>query len=117
MHAPVIKTALPKRRYQWDDFSLTVLGEVVSGDGRDYEYILALVREGSAKPLLYITSERVAVTVGGAGSHRLRIVAESMDEDLSQSERWKDIDAFVAETTAIIARMFALNPDTLYRLL
>ena len=47
---PVIRTAIPKRRYQIGPYSASLLGEIESGDARAYRYILAFVASGKREP-------------------------------------------------------------------
>ena len=43
---PKIKTAIPQRRYQYGDYLVTVLGEIESGDDRDYRFVAAFRQRG-----------------------------------------------------------------------
>ena len=55
---PQIQTAIPRHRYQVGNYSVTLLGDIASGDGIDYRYILAFVPTGQNRPSLYICCER-----------------------------------------------------------
>ena len=56
---PKIQRAIPQRRYQYGEYAVTVLGDIESGDGRDYRFIAAFVREGESQPRLFVASERL----------------------------------------------------------
>ena len=56
---PVIRTAIPKRRYQIGPYSASLLGEIESGDARAYRYILAFVASGKREPEVYICAGQV----------------------------------------------------------
>lgn len=118
MERPKIKTAIPQQRYRVGDHQAVVLGEIESGDERRYRYVLALVPEGQAQPVFYVTAEknprRVAET---QGAYRLRAIAEVLNEDLGSSDRWGDIDAFAQEGLALAAEALGLGGKTPERLL
>jgi len=113
MNAPGIKTAIPKRRYQFGEYEIVVLGEVESSDDVNYQYIMALVREGSAKPYVYVTSERNPRKLSAEGSHRMRVRAQGFDKDLGSSDRWKDVDAFATDAAKVIAELLQLTDEQL----
>lgn len=113
---PVIRTAIPKRRYQVGDYQVTLLGEVDSGDAIEYAYVLAFVREGERQPRCYVCSEKNAPTVGSEGSHRLRVITSAMSEVLSQADRWADLDTFANEALSLGIQALGLTDETPYRL-
>jgi hypothetical protein len=113
---PVIRTAIPKRRYQVAEYGVTLLGEIDSGDGIDYEYVLAFVREGEAKPVLFVCAERSPADERARGSHRLRVVNSAMSEVLDHSDAWRRLEAFADEALRIGVRTLGLGSETPYRL-
>jgi hypothetical protein len=113
---PVIQTAIPKRRYQVGEYGVTLLGEVQSGDGMDYDYLLAFVREGDARPVLFVCAERNPPGERSGGSHRLRVVNSAMSEVLDTSDRWRRLDDFAEEGLRIGIQMLSLGSETPYRL-
>ena len=108
---PVIRTAIPQRRYRLGEFNVTLLGEVESGDGIDYRYILAFVEEGRTQPSLYLCSERNPPGARGDGSHRLRLVNGAMSEVLGSDDAWRDVDVFVEKGLRIGASTLALQSE------
>jgi hypothetical protein len=113
---PVIRTAIPKRRYQVGEYSVTLLGEVDSGDANQYEYVLAFVREGEKQPRFYVCSEKNPPTAQSDGSHRLRVINSAMSEVLSQADRWGDLDDFANEALSLGIQALGLTDETPYRL-
>ena len=77
---PKIQTAIPQRRFQYGDFAVTVLGEIDSGDGRDYLFVAAFVKEGEAQPRLFVVSEHLPPGERSKGSHALRVINSAMDQ-------------------------------------
>jgi hypothetical protein len=114
--APVIRTALPQRRYRLGDYQATLLGEVESGDDIEYRFILAFVAEGQNKPVLYVCSERNRNPVSGEGSHRIRVINESMAEIVDVSDRWRDLDTFAEQALSIGASMLGMGGESPQRL-
>lgn len=108
MQAPTITTAIPKRRYQFGPYQAVLLGEIESPDPVRYRFILALVRTGDARPSVFIACEKNPRSQAQDGSHRLRILSESVSEDLGSSDDYADADAFAAAALAAAARVLGL---------
>jgi len=109
---PKIQRAIPQRRYQYGDYGVTVLGEVESGDGRDYEFVAAFVKEGEAQPRLYIVSERLPPGQRAQGSHAIRLINSAMDEIMDTDGRWGRLGDFVDQALQMGAQMLALEQET-----
>jgi hypothetical protein len=113
---PVIRTAIPKRRYQVGDFGVTVLGDVESGDGREYLYIMAFVEQGRKEPGLFVCAERNR-RAPAEGSHSLRVVNEAMSEVLETADRWRDLDTFCEQGLQVGRQALGLGSEEAMRLL
>jgi hypothetical protein len=105
---PVIRTAIPKRRYQLGSYSVSLLGEIDSGDDRDYRFIMAFVGPGKSRPDLYVCSERNRDPSAG-GSHLLWVVSAAMSEALGADDRWKDLEAFSEQALDLGRQMLGLE--------
>ncbi len=110
MDAPVIRSAVPKRRYQFGEYNVVVLGEVESGDGRDYQYVLGVVREGASKPFFFVTAERGPQ---GPGRQRIRVIAEGFNEDMGVAEGVRTPDDFVSGVIPIVSKALGLADEAL----
>jgi hypothetical protein len=110
---PVIRTAIPKRRYRVGDQSVTVLGEIESGDGLSYRWIMAFVQDGQTRPGLYLCAEKP----GPGPRLRLRVVNGAMSEVIEEDARWRDLDTFADEALRIGASALGLGAETPARLL
>ncbi len=118
MQAPKIITAIPQRRYQYGRYQAVLLGDVESGDGIRYQYILALVREGESRPDCYVTCERLGAKAARAGGrYRLRVIAPHLDEELESSDRFGDLEAFASAGLAVAARVLGLDDEEPVRLM
>lgn len=113
MNEPVIKTALPKRQYQIGEFIAKVLGDIESGDGNRYRHIFAVVREGQAKPALYVVT---VPTDGQPGQYTLRVISPTREMDVSSDGRWGDLDAFVDGAIQVAQQMLGLKDEVPLRL-
>lgn len=111
MEAPKIITAIPQRRYQYSKYQAVLLGEVESGDGIRYHYILALVREGDVRPDFFVTCERNPSARAAAGRYRLRVISRYLNEEVESSDRFGDIETFATEGLAIAARVLGLSGE------
>lgn len=113
---PRIQTAIPQRRYQYGDFAVTFLGDIESGDGRDYHFVAAFVREGESQPRLFVVSERQPPGERGQGSHALRVINSALDEVMEIDDRWSRIDEFATQALEIGAQLLGLEQETPYPL-
>jgi hypothetical protein len=114
---PIIKTAIPKRRYQAGRHAASLLGEIESGDGRSYRYILAFVVQGQAEPVLYVCSEPTPPAERADGAYRLRVVSEAMTETLDTDDAWGDLDRFAEQALKVGIQMLGLPESGIVRLL
>jgi hypothetical protein len=114
---PVIKTAIPKRRYQIGDFGATLLGEIESGDTRSYRYILAFVQSGQTQPSLYVCAEQSSMPGTGPGTFGLRIVNEVMSEVVDTSAVWGDLDRFAEQGLKLAMQALVLQREQVVPLL
>lgn len=113
---PAIKTAIPKRRYKLGEFSLVVLGEIESADGVDYNYILAVVREGEAEPGLYITAQSGPKQTT-RNTLSMRVIMRDGSEVIGMSDHWSDVESFTAEALGTVIRILDLPDEQPFRLM
>ena len=112
MNKPGIQTAIPKRRYRYGEFTITVLGDISSSDGVDYRYIAAVIQGQDPEPGMYLTAEPEA-----GGSHAMRLMMRDGAEVIGRSEQWGGLDAFVEEVLHVVARVLSLTDEVPYRLM
>ena len=114
---PLIKTAIPKRRYQIGDYSASLLGEIESGSVTDYRYILAFVQLGRGEPGFYVCSEQAPPAASSDGRYRLRVINEAMSEVVDQNDRWGDLDTFAEQALRLGIQALGLQQEQVVRLL
>ncbi len=114
---PVIKTAIPKRRYQVGNYSASLLGEIESSDGRAYRYILALVPLGQREPVLYVCAEPSPTAERIQGAYCLRVVSELMSELVDTDDRWGELEAFSEQAMKLGLQMLGLQQTPVKRLM
>jgi hypothetical protein len=114
---PVIKTALPKHRYQIGDYSATLLGDIESGDAQRYRYILALVPMGEHEPTLYVTSQPAPPERRAQGDYDLRVISESLTDVLDTGDRWADSELFAEQALDLAQQMLGLRNQQVVKLL
>ena len=114
---PRIQTAIPQRRYHYGDYAVSVLAEIESGDGRDYQFVAAFVHEGESQPRLFVVSERKPPGQRQAGTHALRVVNSAMDEEMETDNRWGRLDDFTEQALQIGSQLLGLEQETPYQLL
>jgi hypothetical protein len=112
---PVIRTAIPKRRYRVGDQNVTLLGEVESGDGIGYRWIMAFVQDGQTRPGFYVCAEKNRP--GGDAAYRLRVVNAVMSEVVDQSDGLGDLDTFAEEGLRLGKSALGLGSEAVARLM
>ena len=113
---PKIKTAIPQRRYQYGDYAVTVLGEVESGDGHDYRFVTAFIREGESLPQLFVVSEKRLAEPSAAGVYALRVITSVMDEVMDEDSRWRNLEDYVEQTLQLGSQILGLEQEIPYQL-
>lgn len=108
---PKINRAIPRKRFQVGEYSVTVLGEVESPDIASYQFIMAFVADGKQEPALYITSEKTPPKDRHEGSHRLRVINSAMSEIMDTADHWKDIDTFTPEAMKLGMQILGLSGE------
>ena len=111
MALPVIKTALPKRRYQFGEFLLVVLGEIESGDNIPYHFLLGIISDGANAPELFVSAEKCPRSQTQEGAYQMRIIADKMSQTLNQSDRWCNLDDFVNDALTVVAKLLSLADE------
>ncbi|MCG6862390.1 MAG: hypothetical protein LJE70_14105 [Chromatiaceae bacterium] len=114
---PVIKTAIPKRRYQIGAFDVALLGEIESGDARSYRYILAFVQTGQAQPSFYVCVEQDAFVGTGRKTYGLRVINEVMSEVVDTGSQWGDLDRFAEQGIKLGLQALGLQQERIVRLM
>lgn len=114
---PVIKTAIPKHRYQIGSHAASLLGEIESGDARSYRYILAFVPAGQTEPVLYVCSEAIPPAERADGAYRLRVVGELMSDVVDTDNRWGDLEPFAEQALKLGAQMLGLGEAQVVRVM
>ena len=114
MSTPHIKTAIPKRRYQYGEFLVSVLGEIDSDDPVDYRWIFAVGMETDPAPNLFLSAERENPS---NREYALRVSMADGEQILGHSERWHDLDAFITDALEIVGRMLKLEDEAPHRLM
>ena len=114
---PVIRTAIPQRRYRAGDYQVTLLGEIDSGDGIDYRFILAFIEQGQGRPSFYVCCERNRPPDPEGGAWRMRIVNSTMSEVLDASDEWRNVDAFASDAMEVAAQALGFAQEDVQRLM
>lgn len=115
MNKPAIMTAIPKRRYKYGEFTVVVLGDVVSSDGIDYRYIMAVVKGQDSEPGLYVTAEK-AGSKDRQADYTMRILMRDGAEVIATSPAWGELDTFVREGLEIVSEVLELSDEVPYQL-
>ncbi|MCG6897357.1 MAG: hypothetical protein LJE61_04680 [Thiocapsa sp.] len=114
---PIIKTAIPKRRYQIGSLEASLLGEIESGDGRAYRYILAFVPAGRREPVFYVCAEQRPAEEHAEGAYGLQVLGELISEVVDVHDRWGDLDTFADQALKLGQQALGLQQTPITRLM
>ncbi|NEX21675.1 hypothetical protein G3480_15375 [Thiorhodococcus mannitoliphagus] len=114
---PLIKTAIPRHRYQVGSYMAALLGDIESDDTRAYRYILAFVPAGQREPSLYVCAEMSPPAERADGAYRLRVVGELMSEVVDTNDRWGDLNAFAEQALKTGAQVLGLSSAQIVKLM
>jgi hypothetical protein len=106
MTMPAITTAIPKRRYQLGEFSLVVLGDIDSKDGRQYRYLLAVIPAGGQHPELFLSAEKQSGNL-----YLMRLMAAQASQELETSPYWHDLETFCADGVNVLKKILSLEDE------
>lgn len=109
MPHPVIKTAFPKRRYKFGEYTVTLLTDISSDDEITYRYLAAVVKDGYSKPEVYITCE--AISAGLPTQFRIRVLGINEEHVIAEGTEWKQEQAFCDFALQGIQQMFGLDDE------
>ena len=109
MAVPSIVTAIPKRRYQYGEFNITLLTEITSQDPVTYLFIAAVMQEGKTAPEVYITCE--TITPQESRLCRIRVLSAEQEHVISEDSRWHDEQAFCEFALQGVGQMFELSDE------
>ena len=113
MALPKINTALPKRRYQFGEYIVTLLGEINSDDAVSYQFITAIVKEGDSQPQIYVTCEKIEPD---DNNYRIRVLSADQEHTISESAEWHSEQAFCDFALEGIKQMLQLDDEQAIRL-
>lgn len=110
MALPKIQSAIPKRRYQYGEFIVTILSDITSPDPYDYLYIAAVLRDGCTQPEVYITCESIQKI--GQQSYSIKVLSQDSEHTISQNSQWKNEQLFFDYVLQGVGQMFHLTDET-----
>jgi hypothetical protein len=113
---PLIRTAIPRRRYRVGEYQANLLADIESGDDKDYQFILAFIEDGGSKPVLYVCAERNPPGERSDGLYRLTIINDVMSDVLSAGNQWRSEDRFAEEGLEIGVKALGLQEEMVSRL-
>ncbi len=109
MAIPSIVTAIPKRRYQYGEFNITLLTEITSHDPIAYLYIAAVLQEGKTAPEVYITCEPISGQ--DSDSYKIRVLSADQEHTVNEGSQWGKEQAFCDFALQGVAQMFELSDE------
>ena len=114
---PIIKTAIPRRRYQVGTHLATLLGEIESGDARQFRHLLAFVPQGQSEPTLYVCAQVSAPAERAEGAYSLVVVGEVISEVVDRDDCWGDLETFTTQALKLGQQALGLRQVQINRLL
>jgi hypothetical protein len=110
MALPIIQSAIPKRRFQFGEFSLVVLGDIESDDGIQYHLLMGVIPEGASAPQLFISAEKVFSS--NQRTYQMRVIAEKVSQTLEEkSQRWENLEVFIEDALNLVSQLLNLSDE------
>ena len=113
---PEIKTAIPKRRYQYGEFQITVLGDIESESAIEYRFIIAVMTESDPEPGFYLTAETNSGQNAGDGKYQLRLIMRDGEQIITYDDQLANLDYFVEIGMKTISTLLNLKDEEPYLL-
>lgn len=104
---PQIKTAVPKRRFKYGEFTAILLDEIETDDEVTYHHIMAVVKDGSRTPDVYIIDQ-----TSPQQAHQILVVSASGRYPVMSSEQPPTLEAFCQIALEGMSQMFELSDET-----
>ena len=104
---PQIKTAVPKRRFKYGEFTAILLEEIETDDPVNYHHIMAVVKDGSRTPDVYIIHQTSAQP-----KHQILVVSAGGRHPVMSSEQTLTTEAFCQIALEGMSQMFELSDET-----
>jgi hypothetical protein len=108
MYSPRVKSAKCIRKYRLVPFTFQLFSEIESLGSIEYLYILAIYRDGSEHPRLFVTSEKNILVFGG-DSHFLCLFTDSSHINMGASDDWANLDRFITEALLLATKHLGLS--------
>ncbi len=127
MYVPLIKSAVPRKRYRFERHEAHFLERVVPAGSIEYEYIIVVFGDGAEQPLMFVTSEKnnpganlemlrelgieqneLPSTEGQ--SHHLCLFDAQGHHNLGASDDWGDATKFEARALQLLTETLGSLP-------
>ena len=109
MAFPTIQSAIPKRRYKFGEFIITILSDIETQNAESYLYVAAVLRDGSTQPEVYITCE--PSTSENKNSYLVKVLSKDGEHIISEDKQWKQEQKFCEYALEGIQQMFELTDE------
>lgn len=107
MTFPRIQSAIPKQRFKYGEFIVTLLTDVVSQDTVHYLYLVAVLSEGKTDPQVYISYEQT-----DRNSFQTRVISQQDEHIINTQSEPMNESAFCDLALSGIEQMFGLTDET-----
>lgn len=108
-YAPRFQSATCKKRYDLGSgLEARLYVDVVPAGPVEYEFVMAIFKEGSKTPFLSVTSEKNSLAEMGGGSHFLCVFDDKGHHNYGSSAEWADEDAFCDKAMELVNERLSL---------
>lgn len=111
-----INRAIPQRRYRLGGFEVVILGEIESPDPTQYHYLLAVIPDGEAQPVLYISCEQ-STEGSERGQYFIRVTSDAGEKLLGPVAQWQYLESFVTDALLMVRKVMNLMDEEPMRIL
>ncbi len=108
---PKIKSAIPKRRYQYGEFKITLLDEIESDSDIKHYFIMAIMTETDPEPGFYLSVEPNSSENGSGERYQLRLIMQDGEQIIDTNNDLAKIDYFAEKGLQIIKTLLNLGDE------
>lgn len=116
MDFPKISTAIPRRRYRFGVYTVTVLDDIESPDAVEYRYLMAYVKDGEQQPSVFVSCERATGEQLKQGRLQIRVINRSLDEVIDANDQLANLDKFCDQGLKLGSQLLGLQDEQAYLL-
>lgn len=116
MRKPQFQTAIPKKRYQYGEYLITFLDDIVTSEKPAYQYVAAVSLEANPQPGLYLLCEPNVPTEEHTAQFALRLLMQDGEKIIAYSDAWGDFNVFATDALNFLRQILNLADEQYFEI-